>query len=670
MDGADNKPEFDFLESAPEPAGSLADLETEFLKQCETLRRKNHELIQRNQELIRTAEVGWEAEAEIKKLRMTAATLADELECWREACAARDKKLKDMEQEKLRLRQRMEAQAQDVRKAEQQFQVQLKQKVADVSSGEARIRALQKEIEALRQEQGEQAQWAFAYAELEKICAQQKTELAKVQDDLLKRSLDFESLQAELQLEVENARAVNESQEQRHQESQTALAIAEERIEALRAQIESLTADFEKRLVEQRENQSCDYHQLKREASAQTAELERQIAELAKLAMEKDLEAQKWTAEAATRHEKIIELEGELQITRAEFMKQLSGLNQDAMQAENEIRMLNARLEKTTESVKQLEAEVAEEQERNKVLNDKLDWQKTGASEIKRKLSAQTTWIGDLESTVASQQGTIEALKARIEKLRASENEMRRRAEEESAFAEKTRRMLETEQVQLNALRSQLQSQTALREAAAAQVEQRLQEIALLKEASAKQLTLIAELSEVGQRQQRELTEAQAERDNLRRILDSTGARSESERQDLESLGVQLRQREAQLRQYANNISREKAEVIRCATQLAEEIHSARTLNPLKDYLSLTEFELSRIELQLKKTPTVSLDRPRLEACLSQMHEQREFLKSAIAKSKRQLDEQAASLLKIARGQKVGAIPPLPPNSRDFPPET
>ncbi len=135
---------------------------------------------------------------------------------------------------------------------------------------------------------------------------------------------------------------------------------------------------------------------------------------------------------------------------------------------------------------------------------------------------------------------------------------------------------------------------------------------------------------------------------------------------DIEQMKLQLQQREMQLRQYAANVSEEKAEVQTRAKHLADEIRAASSLAPLRDYLSVTEFELKKLETQLRTTPAISIDRPRIEASFKQMVDQREFLKSAIASSEAQLEAQAAQLLKIARPEKLSPVPPPPPRRSIF----
>ena len=119
--------------------------------------------------------------------------------------------------------------------------------------------------------------------------------------------------------------------------------------------------------------------------------------------------------------------------------------------------------------------------------------------------------------------------------------------------------------------------------------------------------------------------------------------------------------REMQLKQYANSITEQKTEFVRQTKILADEVGTASKMHPLKDYLKMTEFELSRVEVQLKLTPTISSDRAKLESYFEKMVEQRDFLTKVVAESEKKFAEQAQKLLELIRSPKMAATPPPPP---------
>jgi chromosome segregation ATPase len=158
-----------------------------------------------------------------------------------------------------------------------------------------------------------------------------------------------------------------------------------------------------------------------------------------------------------------------------------------------------------------------------------------------------------------------------------------------------------------------------------------------------------------------ECNELRQERDRLQQAHLEHRAEENAEAKAIEKKRIQLDRREERLRLYADSLSAQKAEFQQISKQLAEEIHQARTLHPLKDYLSLTEFELSKIELQLKKTPTSSMDRPALEATLTQMMEQRDFLRTTIDASQKELSQHASVVFRLGDDDGLVATPPPPP---------
>lgn len=126
-------------------------------------------------------------------------------------------------------------------------------------------------------------------------------------------------------------------------------------------------------------------------------------------------------------------------------------------------------------------------------------------------------------------------------------------------------------------------------------------------------------------------------------------------------LREQLQKRERRLRIYSENVRHQQVQLRQIADELNAEINSGRSLHPLKDYLELTEFELHKHELQLMKTPTLSEDRSKLEAAVTQLIEQRDFLKTVITSSEKEFSERRRLLTSISMNEKDLITPPPPP---------
>lgn len=168
-----------------------------------------------------------------------------------------------------------------------------------------------------------------------------------------------------------------------------------------------------------------------------------------------------------------------------------------------------------------------------------------------------------------------------------------------------------------------------------------------------------------------EMTKSESEQATLRRLLGARTAANDSTEKELErreeQMAVREQQvaaRENQLRHYASAVTEQKAELVRQTRLLADEIQMSSKMHPLIDYLKVTEFELSKAEVQLKVTPTLSADRARLESVVKQMSEQRDFLRNVVRESTTRLDQQAENILALVKSPKLIATPPLPPTIR------
>lgn len=126
-------------------------------------------------------------------------------------------------------------------------------------------------------------------------------------------------------------------------------------------------------------------------------------------------------------------------------------------------------------------------------------------------------------------------------------------------------------------------------------------------------------------------------------------------------LTAQLNQREKQFSQFVLSQNQEKSKYQRIVSQLAREIQQAITLHPLNDYLSVTEKEISRLEWELKITPTLSGNRKSLEISIGMLIEQRDHLKLLISKSENLLLSKSSSLERILNSGLLTETPPMPP---------
>jgi chromosome segregation ATPase len=139
------------------------------------------------------------------------------------------------------------------------------------------------------------------------------------------------------------------------------------------------------------------------------------------------------------------------------------------------------------------------------------------------------------------------------------------------------------------------------------------------------------------------------ENNQIRKALNTHDTSIETERKNLQKWQIQLNIREQQLRQTYDTAGNEKAEILRMSKQLANELHLARSNHPLKDYLELTEIELSKLQSQIKGFTSPSPERNALEKSFAQMTQQRNYFRSVLASSQRQLEERAHSVMALAQ---------------------
>lgn len=151
---------------------------------------------------------------------------------------------------------------------------------------------------------------------------------------------------------------------------------------------------------------------------------------------------------------------------------------------------------------------------------------------------------------------------------------------------------------------------------------------------------------------------------SLKAVTESEESRIAQER-DLNRRKAQFDRDERRLKFYSLALQREKKTVLDIAKALHARMQESRVVNPLKDYLDVTEFEARKVEVRLKTTPTISPERPALESAFARMLEQRDFLRKLLSASEREIDAQSAALSRIIEQESSACVPPPPPKVRD-----
>ena len=131
-----------------------------------------------------------------------------------------------------------------------------------------------------------------------------------------------------------------------------------------------------------------------------------------------------------------------------------------------------------------------------------------------------------------------------------------------------------------------------------------------------------------------------------------------------DKLGVKnnhISQREKQLNLYTQSIDKEKQLIKEQAIAIINELKGLASLDPLKQYLKITEKEISKVEIDLGKSPLHSTDRPRLEEILENLVRQRDSLKIMVEDANSRVQLKIKSILKLVHSDTLIPLPPLPP---------
>ena len=94
--------------------------------------------------------------------------------------------------------------------------------------------------------------------------------------------------------------------------------------------------------------------------------------------------------------------------------------------------------------------------------------------------------------------------------------------------------------------------------------------------------------------------------------------------------------------------------------ELISDLSLAIKLSPLSDLLKLTEHELKKLEIEVKKTPISDPTRKSMEIALGQLIEQRDFLKETTDASSQIWVEKIQKMRKFSEDFRLEELPPLP----------
>ncbi len=401
----------------------------------------------------------------------------------------------------------------------------------------------------------------------------------------------------------------------------------------------------------------------KKQATAETAEKEKIRAE--QLLMESkneffELEQRLTLREHALQEERkslqndVLELKRTLEVLADENERLKIQLTENQTSAESRIKELQLRDEYREAKTASRESQIAIQEKQIRLYSHNLMQQKrsflkdmqhlveaiTIASQIlpshdgQSKNESENALIENFEPT------TVDAfhLKVRVEKLSTKSRQL------DEFFRLNSRRLNELGQLMNSALRevsASIETDSGREQSEIEVLEKKLEDLHV-----------------ENMRLKSDLTKAQFD---IRTQEQENGALKESREATLATQERHIHLREMQLKQYTQAITEQKAEFLRHAKILADEVSSFSKMHPLKDYLRMTEFELSRAEVQLKSTPALSVDRKKFEKLFENLLEQKKFLIKVIGETEAKLASQSQQLLDLVRSPKLNSSPALPP---------
>ncbi len=152
-------------------------------------------------------------------------------------------------------------------------------------------------------------------------------------------------------------------------------------------------------------------------------------------------------------------------------------------------------------------------------------------------------------------------------------------------------------------------------------------------------------------------------RENEGKMEEIESAKKEIEKglMELEQKKKAFAEKDLRLRSYCKSLDQQKTELKKQYLVLHSEIQNLRAMNPLREYLVVTDREVSRLQILLAKTPQFSEERGRLEDEVSRLIKQRDSLRDMVTSADREMERRALRLMTLVQSEELVDCPPLPP---------
>lgn len=157
-----------------------------------------------------------------------------------------------------------------------------------------------------------------------------------------------------------------------------------------------------------------------------------------------------------------------------------------------------------------------------------------------------------------------------------------------------------------------------------------------------------------------ELTELRVQLEKTKKDLTKAEA-SISQDDQISEKALRLQTRERHLNFYSSTVNEKRAQIRNLLAGFVDELKAATAMSPLKSYLTITEREISKVEIDLSRLPLVASERPRFEDILVQLVRQRDAIRTMIEQAEVDYQKKIRRLIELMQSDALAALPPLPP---------
>ena len=148
-------------------------------------------------------------------------------------------------------------------------------------------------------------------------------------------------------------------------------------------------------------------------------------------------------------------------------------------------------------------------------------------------------------------------------------------------------------------------------------------------------------------------------RETLRVHIEGEGGQIQEKWRELKEKEKRVAEKKSHIASYLESLNTAKRNLRNEVAQIDQQLEMALKLSPVQDFLDITEREIDRVDLQLRKTPTLSPVRASLQKALDELYDQKRFLKKSLRQVEGRIDKKRQEILIILESPALQLSPPL-----------